>query len=435
MKFKTAAIMSMCLAVSLVSAAFSSSSNASPRVAVKAGGACSKVGSLTTIAKVAYNCTKNAKTKKLTWVKVKAGDPCSKVGSSTTIAKFAYICTKNAKTKKLTWVKKVAPVAVIHSSPAGTISPEWVRWDSTACKFVTATQHPAKYVAELRKAPGLKLAMGSQSETVAQSRLASDSVRTAAKAAGINLIVGDYNYPSTTDPLVQAQTMALQKPAGLISYMVLTSLIQPINENFAKICAPVMQITVPYENDPTFGLDDVTDGALMGGMLGDWAKNKHWSGPTTSIVESFNASYGASVTARLDQCANSALAGAPGATIDKFDVGTQTLDGQVAMTNWLTAHPNIHQILVCAQSDPYAIAMAEAFSASGRIPDGAVVGTGGVMVTSALLKTNTALVGTVDQAYGEYGYYVIPMMQDILAGKPVPLKVHQLLKTITRALP
>ena len=46
-----------------------SASAATPKVAVKAGGACSKVGSLTTINHVKYVCIKNSRTHKLTWVK------------------------------------------------------------------------------------------------------------------------------------------------------------------------------------------------------------------------------------------------------------------------------------------------------------------------------------------------------------------------------
>jgi hypothetical protein len=46
-----------------------SASAATPKVAVKAGGACSKVGSLTTINHLKYVCVKNSRTHKLTWVK------------------------------------------------------------------------------------------------------------------------------------------------------------------------------------------------------------------------------------------------------------------------------------------------------------------------------------------------------------------------------
>lgn len=49
--------------------ATSSASAAKPHIAVKAGGACTKVGTVAKIRTVSYVCTKNASTKKLTWVK------------------------------------------------------------------------------------------------------------------------------------------------------------------------------------------------------------------------------------------------------------------------------------------------------------------------------------------------------------------------------
>lgn len=38
----------------------------------------------------------------------KVGSVCKKVGTKTTVKKVAYVCTKNSKTKKLTWTKVVA---------------------------------------------------------------------------------------------------------------------------------------------------------------------------------------------------------------------------------------------------------------------------------------------------------------------------------------
>jgi len=53
----------------------------------------------------------NATATKTQVVKVaaKAGGACTKVGAKATISKMAYVCTKNSKTKKLTWVKKKVP--------------------------------------------------------------------------------------------------------------------------------------------------------------------------------------------------------------------------------------------------------------------------------------------------------------------------------------
>jgi ABC-type sugar transport system substrate-binding protein len=222
----------------------------------------------------------------------------------------------------------------------GQISKDWVRWDTKSCSYVTATKHPATYWAVLRAAPGLKLAWGSQSETFETSIAASLSVKAAAKKAGINLIFGNYNYPSTSDPLTQAKTMAVQQPQGIISYLVLASLLQPVTAEFQKICAPTLQITVPYLNGPVFGLDNVDDGHKIGDILAKWAKKKGWTGSATNIVIDNQVAVGGDVVNRMNACRDSALAGAPGAQVSNLDVGTDPTNAQTAMTNWLTAHPD-----------------------------------------------------------------------------------------------
>ncbi len=83
------------------------------KVAVKAGGACTKVGAKATIGKVAYVCTKNTKTKKLTWVK--------KAVVTTKVAALSPECramkTSNDGTQKL-YAKALADIATMEGQIA-----------------------------------------------------------------------------------------------------------------------------------------------------------------------------------------------------------------------------------------------------------------------------------------------------------------------------
>ena len=105
--------------------ATASASAATPKVAVKAGSSCAKVGAVTTINHVKFVCIKNSRTHKQTWVKayvarpkvaVKAGSYCAKVGTATTINRLRYVCTKNTHTRKQTWVKHVLVKKVVLSA-------------------------------------------------------------------------------------------------------------------------------------------------------------------------------------------------------------------------------------------------------------------------------------------------------------------------------
>gem|GEM_PF-6644914 len=82
------------------------------KVAVKAGGACTKVGAKATISKVAYVCTKNTKTKKLTWVKVVAKKKVLALSAECTAMKVS-----NDKTQQM-YATALANIATMESQIA-----------------------------------------------------------------------------------------------------------------------------------------------------------------------------------------------------------------------------------------------------------------------------------------------------------------------------
>ena len=101
-----------------------SASAATPKVAVKAGGSCAKVGAVTTINHVKFVCIRNTHTHKQTWVKAyvakpkvayKAGSYCAKVGTVATINHLGYVCIRNTHTHKQTWVKHVVKKVVLSA--------------------------------------------------------------------------------------------------------------------------------------------------------------------------------------------------------------------------------------------------------------------------------------------------------------------------------
>lgn len=322
---------------------------------------------------------------------------------------------------------------VVKTVQPGSISTNWVQWDKKSCQYVAVTSHPDTWTATLRKpAQSLKIALGEQGESIGQQTDFNNSVKTAAAAAGIQLVVGNYNNPSTTDPVTQNQAMALQNPQGLISYLTLVNVLPAASAPFEKNCIPIVQVTVPYKNVPVFGLSNQDDGKLMGSYLGDFAVKHNWTSGVDILV-SQNPAFGADVTDRMTQCMNAAKAKVTNAAVSYLDVGAGTDTTQTATTNWLTAHPNSHHVLACGFADAFAIGMNNAFKAANRVADGAVVGTGGAQNARDLIKAGTSFVATVNQHYDQYGDYLIPLVEDILDGKPVPAASHQKLEIIDQS--
>jgi ABC-type sugar transport system substrate-binding protein len=50
-----------------------------------------------------------------------------------------------------------------------------------------------------------------------------------------------------------------------------------------------------------------------------------------------------------------------------------------------------------------------------------------------MIKAGSAFRGTVNQRFDTYGLYLVPMVQDILAGKPIPAVVHQKLEMMDKS--
>jgi hypothetical protein len=146
---------------------------------------------------------------------------------------------------------------VVKTLEAGSISSEWVQWDKKSCSHLPATDHPATWNAVLRKpSKPFKVAHGNNTETGQMGIDIGNMFKEAARLAGIQLIYANYNWPSTTDPVPVAQSIAVKKPDVVVSYQVLGPVDDAVNNRYNSICAPVIKGTVPYKNYPTFGPND-----------------------------------------------------------------------------------------------------------------------------------------------------------------------------------
>ncbi|OIQ84686.1 hypothetical protein GALL_334970 [mine drainage metagenome] len=80
-------------------------------------------------------------------VVAKAGGACTKVGAHATIKKVAYVCTKNTKTKKLTWVKKYVVKKVV-AKKASALSAECVNMKTSYVKMKSSYDSALAQIAD-----------------------------------------------------------------------------------------------------------------------------------------------------------------------------------------------------------------------------------------------------------------------------------------------
>ena len=55
-------------------------------------------------------------------------------------------------------IARFTPGPVVATGELASVKPPWYVWNAKSCSFATTTNHPATYVAKLRKIPGFTLA-------------------------------------------------------------------------------------------------------------------------------------------------------------------------------------------------------------------------------------------------------------------------------------
>lgn len=328
-----------------------------------------------------------------------------------------------------------APAGNLLTTEPGSIGSDWVTWDKKACKYVPASSHPASWTAELRKpAKPFKLGFGEQGEGQVLLDAFNQNMKDDATKVGIPLFVGNYNtLNSSTDVVTQAQAIALRNPDIVVSFNVLTAQLQAVNSLYSAKCIPIIQITAPAPNTIVFGASNSDVGKTEGGYLAAYAKKQNWDGASTVVMGLQTPSLGAEIGKRITDCETAVSSALSGVKVDNLpQVASNTADAQTKMTDWLTAHPTSHHVLVCTISDIYAIGVANALKGSNRAQDGAVVGAGGGSDATSTIKAGGPMIGTVDFGWGHYADYLIPLAEDVLSGKVVPTEIHQKMSVLDK---
>jgi ABC-type sugar transport system substrate-binding protein len=325
--------------------------------------------------------------------------------------------------------RTAAPIASLTPSK---IASRWVVWNKSTCGFVTAKTHPAKYVARVtRQAKPWKFGFATQSTTIASILVTmNNKLMKYSKQANVQLLFGDNDTggtDQTTKPISEAQRIAGEKPAVFGSFNIFASIMSQVLAPFKQGCVPVIQIQGAAPGTVFLGTDNTYTAGVGGKYMATYAKAHNWpaSGVTVLQIEQPN------LPPNLQQlwlaCGSAAHAALPGSTLDSISVPVQDLTSgaQTTMTNWLTAHPNDHHILVCPPSDLYAMGIASALTNAGRGSDGIIVGQLATAEARAVIKKGgSPLIASVDAGFEDLGTYALAIAEDIHAGKPVPASIN-----------
>jgi ribose transport system substrate-binding protein len=213
-----------------------------------------------------------------------------------------------------------------------------------------------------------------------------------------------------------------------VSFNVLTATVPAVNQLFNAACTPVIQITAAAPNSVLFGASNELAGQLAGKWLVDYVKKQGWKPEEITLLGPLVPNLGGAINRRVTECAKVFAKAYPKAAVAQVEMGSSTVTGQQATTDWLTAHPaggQTQHIVSCTIADIWSVAVANALAAQGRDKDAAIIGQGASADGVKAIKEGGPIKASLWFDAGRYGDYIVPLALDVMAGKPVPLQVHQ----------
>ena len=257
------------------------------------------------------------------------------------------------------------------------------------------------------------------------------SMRNAAEAAGVELLVFNNAYPSTMQPLENADACVTREPDLVVSFNVFAELTEAIMSKYNAENIPVVAVDVTHPGSVFWGADNCMTGRLAAAFAADWAAEHMWPEEEMVVLTGLDPAVGGAPACRNTAFTDYFKENMPAIPEENyFDVDMRTAElgpnagALAATTDWLTANPDAKYIVATSINDDRAFGIASAMAQADRgdsTVDGVVIGKNADLIAlEAIRDGNSPLVGTVSFFPERYGNFMIPLALDILAGNAVP---------------
>jgi ribose transport system substrate-binding protein len=325
--------------------------------------------------------------------------------------------------------------AVVSSAPVGIATGPYLAWNKKTCSYETVPDPSTPYKTETHKVDGnLQIGYMHYGDTDPFGVANSKSMKDVAAKAGLKLNVYNLKYPSQTEALAQAKTAVLRHDQGVID----AQQIPAVNKSFLKIlqtdaCIPTVQMYLVTPNVPSMGADWSSVGTAEGKWLADYAKAKGIAPADTALVSCTDPDLGESVNVIFDTAPTSLAKNGfalPPSNIFKLTC-KDPQKSQTTLTDWFTSHPDFKHVMLNTIDDERMQGMINAIEKTGNTAKAITIANGADDLGIKQIRSGKqmASIAFFPERYGEW---LVPIMQDVLAGNPVPSFTGSGLVAITR---
>jgi ribose transport system substrate-binding protein len=326
---------------------------------------------------------------------------------------------------------------VVGEAEVGSSTGPWLVWNSKSCQYEQTEDHPTDYKAESRTVTGGPTQIGYMHYGDVDPFGVANSKSMAQEAADVGFTMNVYNlkYPSETEPLTQARNSVLKKDAGVIQ----AQQVAGVTPAFLKTlqtegCIPSVQMYLAVENVPTFGAVWSDVGAVQGTWMAEQAVDRDWDPQDTALVQCTDPTLGEDVNSMFETGPVALRDGGfdlPDANVYALKCEFTPQKAGIPVTDWLTAHPDVKNILMQTIDDERMSGMLNAMKKAGREDDTINIASGTDELGQTQIK-NGVQQASIAYFPEKYGEWLIPILEDVMAGSPVPSFVGQALPVITK---
>jgi len=266
----------------------------------------------------------------------------------------------------------------------------------------------------------------------------SRSVKSVAAQAGFRLNVYNLQYPSTTAPINDAKLSVVRHDRGVLQ----GNLDPSVLPAFFRIlegqgCIPSIALYGGTGDPrPSIGAIYADTGTLQGQYLAKQAKKRGYVPAQTAFVQCTDPTLSSFIAAMFPAAAKAVTASGfalPPQNLFQLNCSGQSSTNAVASVKaWLTGHPTFKYLMFNAPDDERSTGIIAALKSMGKLNNDSMnVGAGLDQVGQAQVRTGaeTASIAFFPENAGKY---LIPMLEDVMAGNAVPQFVEQAIYVVDK---
>jgi len=276
-----------------------------------------------------------------------------------------------------------------------------------------------RHVARPKK---LRFGFGGQSAEMPFSEAVTASLRDAATAVGVDLIVLDNRYDAETAKQ-NADTFIRERVDVIIEFQIDEHAAPVLADKIAEAKIPLIAVDIPHPHATYFGVDNYRTGREAGGILAEYAIN-HWGGKMDWMVGLDIEEAGQLVQSRITGAFEGVRERLPNLPVESF----VRIDGRgmrdksyKVVLDFLNRHPKDKHVLIAAANDTSAMGAVEAVRELHREKNVAIVGQDCVdEMLAEMQRSNSPAIASISHEVGLYGPRLIEIGLALLRGETVP---------------